>query len=172
MAAAGASRKRPAQDGGAAARRSERSRKKTNYLVDAATREMVREAALAALEQENEAEDTAAVLGAVVDDEETMPVGAASRRPAARGTRAAQSLASASKLKAKPKTLEQLLAEDSAPPPNYRSAAARPSCRPPRRFCASCGFPAPYTCVRCGTRFCSLACDETHQATRCLKFIS
>lgn len=48
--------------------------------------------------------------------------------------------------------------------------AALPSSRPPRYFCATCGFKAPYTCTRCYTRFCSVKCNEVHQETRCLKF--
>ncbi|CAN8061658.1 unnamed protein product [Agarophyton chilense] len=44
------------------------------------------------------------------------------------------------------------------------------SSRPPRHFCSTCGYSAPYTCTRCFTRFCSVRCNEVHQETRCLKF--
>lgn len=47
---------------------------------------------------------------------------------------------------------------------------ASPSSRPPRYFCSTCGYSAPYTCTRCFTRFCSVQCNLVHQETRCLKF--
>jgi len=53
---------------------------------------------------------------------------------------------------------------------NYISAQAPPSKKPPRPFCAVCGFPSNYCCSVCGARFCSLMCQETHQETRCLKY--
>jgi zinc finger HIT domain-containing protein 1 len=55
--------------------------------------------------------------------------------------------------------------------PTYLTVAAPPSHKPPRHFCYVCGFEANYTCKRCGLRFCSLKCDETHKESRCLKFI-
>ncbi len=55
-------------------------------------------------------------------------------------------------------------------PVGYLSAQAPPSSRPPRRFCAVCGFPSLYSCTICGTRYCSLRCQETHMETRCLKW--
>lgn len=33
-----------------------------------------------------------------------------------------------------------------------------------------CSFTAPYTCTRCGMRFCSTKCNNMHQETRCLKW--
>ncbi|KAG2543150.1 hypothetical protein PVAP13_9NG720900 [Panicum virgatum] len=35
-----------------------------------------------------------------------------------------------------------------------------------------CGSSANYTCVRCGTRFCSCRCQVIHNDTRCLKFVA
>lgn len=52
----------------------------------------------------------------------------------------------------------------------YLTAQVPESVKPPRLLCAVCGFPSPYTCVTCGTRYCSLRCLETHQDTRCLKW--
>ncbi len=74
------------------------------------------------------------------------------------------------------KSFAQLLEEDAAAhpdpdkDPSYLSAQAPPPSLPPRRFCAVCGFPAPYSCTVCGTRFCSVRCQETHMETRCLKW--
>jgi len=55
---------------------------------------------------------------------------------------------------------------------NYISAQAPPSSKPIRHFCAVCGFNSAYTCIVCGMRYCSLACQETHRDTRCLKYTS
>ncbi|KAA8494632.1 Zinc finger HIT domain-containing protein 1 [Porphyridium purpureum] len=52
----------------------------------------------------------------------------------------------------------------------YEHARALPSRFPARRICSVCGFQAPYTCVRCGSRFCTVQCGVTHDETRCLKF--
>ena len=72
------------------------------------------------------------------------------------------------------KNFAQLLEEDAVThpePPNYLSAqTSEPETRPPRRFCAVCGFMGSYACTTCGARFCSLRCQETHLETRCLKW--
>lgn len=83
-------------------------------------------------------------------------------------------------------TYQQMVEEDSrTAAPNYNSAAAPDPSIPggvrtedgkvlfiiPRRhFCSVCGFRAPYTCVTCGYRYCSVACLGTHKDTRCLKW--
>ena len=59
------------------------------------------------------------------------------------------------------KNLDQLLEEEgledgAEEEGGYLSAQVPESARPPRHLCAVCGFPSPYTCVTCGTRYCSL----------------
>ncbi|KAJ1403312.1 hypothetical protein B484DRAFT_457575 [Ochromonadaceae sp. CCMP2298] len=55
--------------------------------------------------------------------------------------------------------------------PDYYSIAARPSVNPARNvFCSVCGYKASYRCTRCGSRFCSIRCNENHKETRCMKF--
>ncbi|XP_050727673.1 zinc finger HIT domain-containing protein 1-like [Eriocheir sinensis] len=54
--------------------------------------------------------------------------------------------------------------------PNYLTVQAPSSKMPERRLCAVCGFPAPYTCIPCGARYCSTKCLSTHEDTRCLKW--
>ncbi|CAN0385701.1 unnamed protein product [Lampetra fluviatilis] len=54
--------------------------------------------------------------------------------------------------------------------PSYVTVGVPPSPRPPRRFCAVCGFPAAYTCVSCGARCCCVHCLAVHHDTRCLKW--
>lgn len=62
---------------------------------------------------------------------------------------------------------EQMLNKEG---PNYFNAVVPPSKFPERHFCSVCGFPSNYTCVSCGTRYCSVKCLGTHQDTRCLKY--
>ncbi|OZJ06483.1 hypothetical protein BZG36_00605 [Bifiguratus adelaidae] len=54
--------------------------------------------------------------------------------------------------------------------PTYLTASASPSRYPPRHFCSVCGFQSKYTCIKCGMKYCSTKCLETHEETRCLKF--
>ncbi|KAL7635221.1 UNVERIFIED_CONTAM: hypothetical protein RMT77_014208 [Armadillidium vulgare] len=56
--------------------------------------------------------------------------------------------------------------------PNYLSIQAPASKFPERKLCFVCGHPAPYTCIPCGSRFCSKKCLVTHEDTRCLKYTS
>ncbi|TNV73177.1 hypothetical protein FGO68_gene16838 [Halteria grandinella] len=53
---------------------------------------------------------------------------------------------------------------------NYLSVAARPSKFPVRFFCSVCGYNSKYQCTRCGLRYCTMRCGETHRETRCIKF--
>eukprot|EP00667_Euglena_gracilis_P022390 EG_transcript_24892 len=55
--------------------------------------------------------------------------------------------------------------------PWYATAAAGPSKLPPRRFCSVCGFRSPYTCTKCGARFCSVRCKGVHDDQRCMKAV-
>lgn len=64
---------------------------------------------------------------------------------------------------------------ESLPPhvPTYlRAAVGPPSSTSRRHFCTVCGFSSNYTCVQCGTRFCSTRCRTIHNDTRCLKFVA
>ncbi len=49
---------------------------------------------------------------------------------------------------------------------NYFSVCVAPSRFPARKLCAVCGFNASYTCVQCGTRYCTSQCLQTHKDTR------
>jgi hypothetical protein len=58
-----------------------------------------------------------------------------------------------------------------AAPPDYYTVAAKKSIYPPRhQFCSVCGLLGNYSCVRCGSKFCSLRCNANHKETRCMKF--
>ncbi|ODV97488.1 hypothetical protein PACTADRAFT_47399 [Pachysolen tannophilus NRRL Y-2460] len=41
---------------------------------------------------------------------------------------------------------------------------------PELKTCSICGNNSSYTCVRCGTRFCSIKCGDTHNETRCSNY--
>lgn len=54
---------------------------------------------------------------------------------------------------------------------NYHTIAAGPSVLPMRQcFCSVCGYIGHYSCTRCGSKFCSIKCNESHKETRCFKF--
>ena len=53
---------------------------------------------------------------------------------------------------------------------NYLSVAAKPSKKPARFFCSVCGYNSKYQCTRCGLRYCTMQCGNTHKETRCIKF--
>lgn len=38
---------------------------------------------------------------------------------------------------------------------------------PARKLCSMCGYWAAYHCYRCGSVYCSLACDSLHKEARC-----
>ena len=60
--------------------------------------------------------------------------------------------------------------DEGAVEPNYVTAASSPPQHPPRSFCSVCGYLSCYTCVRCGMRYCTIACQRTHNETTCVKF--
>lgn len=83
----------------------------------------------------------------------------ATRRAAAGAGSSSSSSASASaraRLAAADKPAAQYLAARSAPPP-----------RPPRPYCSVCGVRGSYSCLRCGTRYCSAKCGTMHAETKC-----
>lgn len=42
---------------------------------------------------------------------------------------------------------------------------------PPRKLCAPCGDIGIYTCIRCGTPYCSIPCRDVHLETRCERWV-
>ena len=51
----------------------------------------------------------------------------------------------------------------------YQEANASASTKTPRKFCSICGYWGHHACMKCGARYCSHVCLETHKETRCLK---
>lgn len=94
------------------------------------------------------------------------------------GSRKAHQAAHKTKLISFSSLLEE---EAKSPAPNYLSVVAPAPDKMyiedkllmkinKRHFCSVCGFNAPYTCITCGMRYCSLQCMQTHRDTRCLKW--
>ncbi|GAA5833614.1 hypothetical protein JCM11251_003182 [Rhodosporidiobolus azoricus] len=70
------------------------------------------------------------------------------------------------------KNLATLLEESNisslpASKPNYLTAVAPPSLRPPLQLCSVCGYRGKYACMRCGLRYCDVGCKTTHDESRC-----
>ncbi|CAO3613342.1 unnamed protein product [Cunninghamella blakesleeana] len=69
--------------------------------------------------------------------------------------------------------LEEAHLEDYSPDvPTYLTCNSAPSKYPPRNFCSVCGFSSNYKCLRCGMKYCTVKCLNTHKETRCLKWTS
>lgn len=68
-------------------------------------------------------------------------------------------------------SMQSLGGAASAQEENYHTIAAKPSVFPARQcFCSVCGYRGSYSCTRCGSKFCSIKCNESHKETRCFKF--
>ncbi|XXG85918.1 hypothetical protein AAC387_Pa11g0914 [Persea americana] len=112
---------------------------------------------------------------ASLDDDDQAYIQKKLSKNTKRKTRQAKALENAKKA---PRTFMELLQEanlEALPPhvPSYlRAAVGPPSSSSRRHFCTVCGFTANYTCMRCGTRFCSYRCQVIHNDTRCLKFVA
>jgi hypothetical protein len=52
---------------------------------------------------------------------------------------------------------------------HYVAAAAGRPQQPARPFCSICGYKGPYSCTRCGARYCSMKCRDTHKDVRCVQ---
>jgi len=174
------------EDGAADGRRSTRARKMASkveaVLVDAGTRQRAAAARLEALEHDNDG----MVFGDFDDDdqvydEEHDTVAFAppkkSKKVGRRRTRQSKAMEK-EQLKKQPRSFAELLLEadlesvDSSVPTYLTAAVGPPKATSPRKFCSVCRFLAPYTCTKCGARFCSLRCQSIHLDTRCLKFVA
>jgi len=61
------------------------------------------------------------------------------------------------------KTFTNLLDEAGFAADVYREAAVKGGRYPSRTFCSVCGYWGKYGCMKCGDRYCSEACAETHR---------
>lgn len=171
--------------------KSQRKRKASTRVrdVDASTVQAAHERRLAALEDddagvhapgiENDDDDGEYLPGANSSDEEmTGTRGAPTRKRSRRRTRATRrDPPTARGIERFNMSLSRMLLEEQRlqrpkDMPAFDDIAARPGSIPRRPFCAVCGFRAPYTCVRCAARFCTVRCGNVHEQTQCLKFTS
>lgn len=61
----------------------------------------------------------------------------------------------------------QGLARVSRRTPSYLTAAAPAPSAPVAQLCSVCGYKSKHRCLKCGFRYCSLDCKNTHEDTRC-----
>jgi len=150
-------------------------------LMDTNMRAQAALARLDALEKDNavyEAIELEDEDEASMDDEEQRPTQKKAPKGSKRKTRQARALEQVASTKKAPRSFLDLLQEanlESLPPnaPSYlRAAVGPPSVGSRRHFCSVCGYTAPYTCPRCGARFCCARCQTLHNDTRCQKFLA
>uniref|UniRef100_A0A7S1U8Q5 HIT-type domain-containing protein n=1 Tax=Phaeomonas parva TaxID=124430 RepID=A0A7S1U8Q5_9STRA len=152
-------------------------------VVDAETREHVRNARLDALEADNYMEEHVAQDDAYeeVDSEEEAAEPKAKRSRKSKAKAKTKITTAKAKdpghkwKKRKYKPLRQVVYEQGydatgAASVNHSSAAMGPSRFPPRAFCSVCGYFGTFKCPRCGMRYCRRRCQEAHKETRCMKF--
>ncbi|KAJ8104162.1 hypothetical protein POJ06DRAFT_243764 [Lipomyces tetrasporus] len=89
--------------------------------------------------------------------------------PKAEGARSSGKTPAVRRILASKKNISNLFDEDETGTREFYSAAVEPSRYPTRHLCSVCGYWGSITCIRCGARYCSLACEDTHRETRCLK---
>ena len=166
-----------------AAKRSSRS------ILDADARLHAIAAAVAALEKDNHVEEAEEEYKDDDDDadEQVLAGAAGAKAKGAKGGKGkagggkrrgrdsdADGASKTGKRKARVALLELVdklgMREEGAVEPNYITTTSSPPHHPPRSFCNVCGYLSCYTCVRCGLRYCSIACQRTHNDTTCVKF--
>lgn len=171
-------------EGGAARRASGRVRK-VAPKVGAALQDSNMRAQAAAARLEALEKDTVVYDAVDIDDDEEAsmdederPTQKKTPKGSKRKTRQARALERVASTKKAPRGFLDLLQEanlESLPPnaPSYlRAAVGPPSVGARRHFCSVCGYLAPYTCPRCGARFCCARCQTLHTDTRCQKFLA
>jgi len=171
-----------ANSGRDGARRETRARKVSQRMaiVDENTREQAAKSRLEALENDND-EPANDFFGLDEEDDEFVmessdedtDMGRKSKKKKAGSKRKTRGQRSDNRGH---RTFQRLLEESdlaASEGPNYLTSKAKPSTiAAARKFCSVCGLTAPYTCPRCGTRFCSRKCSTVHLETRCLKFMA
>lgn len=70
------------------------------------------------------------------------------------------------------KTLANHMDDDPDAARDFSDVAAAPSVYPPVHLCSVCGYWGKVSCMQCGARYCSIACQDAHRETRCLKSYS
>jgi zinc finger HIT domain-containing protein 1 len=158
---------------GEGARHSGRTRKASRTLpgADADARRSAAAARLDALEADN------ADAAGEESDEYVLEDEGGAAPPRARKAKGAKRVTRGAVADRRgPKPLAQLLDEarldllEASDPSYLRAEMGPPRFEAPRKYCTVCGFAGPYSCARCGMRYCSRCCAATHADTRCLRF--
>jgi zinc finger HIT domain-containing protein 1 len=135
-------------------------RQRNAYAADAATRSRAQSKRLADLERENYHDNVKIEIPKL-----DLLVGPNMSKG---GVRVGATVNSRRILGSK-KTLTNHLDDDPSSTRLLQESYAPASRYPPRYLCSICGYWGKVTCIRCGARYCSLGCEETHRETRCLK---
>ncbi|GBB92149.1 hypothetical protein RclHR1_19700007 [Rhizophagus clarus] len=145
--------------------------KKEQKEIDEATRRKNIEIHLNELEKDNyqEIPELEIVTGTISKPRRVSDLADTSQHRKSKRTKS-QHIKSISKRSFKALLDESRIAEKPLDIPTYLTAAAKPSRYPPRKFCSVCGFISAYACKKCGMKYCSLKCKETHEETRCMKY--
>eukprot|EP01031_Cornospumella_fuschlensis_P031897 gene31897-38565_t len=152
---------------------------KAFQVVDEATRKANQDYRLLSLELDNYNEREMLGMGGADEDnyQESDDEDGGRKKKKAKATPKSKDIRS--KWSVRPvKPLERLLldngiSQESVSPfeVNYYTIAAQPSQVTSKHpFCSVCGYLGNYTCIRCGSRFCSVRCNNSHNETRCMKF--
>lgn len=91
------------------------------------------------------------------------------RRSVKTQTSKSGSTPSTRKILASRKTLMNLQDDDPVSARDVQNVLSVPPRYPVKHLCSICGGGGKYLCSRCGLRYCSLSCDDTHKETRCIK---
>lgn len=167
----------PSSSGGAG--RAKRLSTYTPRVSDNATRQRAINKRLTELEKENYNDQYTRFeipnIDALIDTSiQTSGTGAPSssknkRRSFKTQTSKSGSTPSTRKILASRKTLLNLRDDDPASAKDIVDVLSVPPRYPITHLCSMCGFESKYLCPRCGLRYCSMACDNTHKETRCIK---
>lgn len=191
-ASGGSSASTPGQGGGGG--RTKRTSTHTNRVFDNATRQRAIVKRVAELEKENYNEQAArhfeipnldalidtsivqnsllasSAAAAAADGNSAVTVLKNKRRSFIRTqTSKSGSTPNTRKILASRKTLLNLEDDDPASARDVVEVLSVPPRYPVKHLCGICGSGGKYLCPRCGLRYCSLNCDETHKETRCIK---
>ena len=165
--------------GGGAAGRTKRTSAFAPRVADNATRQRAIVKRLVDLEKENYNDQYARFeipnIDALIDTSIQNNIGVPAsnsknkRRSFKSQTSKSGSTPSTRKILASRKTLLNLKDDDPASAKDIADVLSVPPKFPVTHLCSICGFSSKYICPRCGLRYCSLACDDTHKETRCIK---
>jgi zinc finger HIT domain-containing protein 1 len=86
-----------------------------------------------------------------------------------RGAHRSGKTAAVRKIFASKKTLANHMDDDPDAAREFADISSSKSSYPVPQLCSVCGYWGKIACIQCGSRYCSIPCQEAHRETRCLK---